>query len=256
MNKNVEHSIHWVQGVIRNFFKRHGYEIVRLASIPQDELNIVNQVKPFTCTGLERILGLIEAIKYVSRNQIQGDIVECGVWRGGSMMAAMLALKQLGDTSRHFYLFDTYEGMTPPTDKDVLFTGDKAADVLANSEKKEGASYWCIAGLDDVKQNVYSTGYPQEKIHFIKGRVEDTVPNQAPQKISLLRLDTDWYESTKHEMACLYPRLVANGLLIIDDYGHWQGSRAAIDEYFASQTFKPLLQKLDFAGRLIVKPVT
>src|ERR1019366_4286881 len=101
------------------------------------------------------ISGLIEAIKYLSRNQIEGDVLECGVWRGGSMMAAMLALRQLGDTSRDFYLFDTFEGMTPPTEKDVMHDGTKAVEVLNHSK-----DYRCIAGLEDVKRNVYSTGYP------------------------------------------------------------------------------------------------
>jgi hypothetical protein len=244
-----------LQGLARGFFRSFGYEILKVANVPQDELNIIKQVKLFTCTSQERISGLIDAVKYVSQNQIEGDFVECGVWRGGSMMAAMLMLKQLGDTSRNFYLFDTYEGMTPPTDKDVMYDGTKAVDVLAGSEKKEGPTYWCIASLDDVKQNVYSTGYPKEKIHFVKGRVEDTVPKLAPQKISLLRLDTDWYESTKHEMVFLYPRLVSKGILIIDDYGHWQGSRTAVEEYFSGQAFQPFLNKLDFTGRLVVKPV-
>jgi hypothetical protein len=165
------------------------------------------------------------------------------------MMAAMLALRQLGDTSRDFYLFDTFEGMTPPTEKDVMHDGTKAAEVLNHSK-----AYWCIAGLEDVKRNVYSTGYPKEKIHFVKGRVEDTVPQFAPQKVSLLRLDTDWYESTKHELLFLYPRLITKGILIIDDYGHWQGSRAAVDEYFSQQAFRPFLSKMDFTGRLMVKP--
>jgi hypothetical protein len=139
--------------------------------------------------------------------------------------------------------------MTPPTEKDVMHDGTKAVQVLNHSK-----DYRCIAGLEDVKRNVYSTGYPKEKIHFVKGRVEDTVPQFAPQKISLLRLDTDWYESTKHELLFLYPRLISTGILIIDDYGHWQGSRAAVDEYFSQQAFRPFLSKMDFTGRLMVKP--
>jgi hypothetical protein len=241
--------------MVRDILRRCGYDISKIANIPHDELAIINQVKPFTCTSPERISSVIEAVRYLNRNQIQGDFVECGVWRGGSIMAAMLTLKQLGDTSRNFYLFDTYEGMTPPTDKDVMFDGTTAADVLANTEKKEGPTYWCIASLEDVKRNVYSTGYPQEKIFFIKGRVEDTVPQQAPAKISLLRLDTDWYESTKHELDHLYPRLASSGVLIIDDYGHWQGSRIAVDEYFSQQAFQPIFNKVDYTGRLMVKPL-
>jgi len=105
-----------------------------------------------------------------------------------------------------------------------------------------------------VRRNMLGTRYPEKKIHLIKGKVEDTVPQHAPEKIALLRLDTDWYESTKHELVHLYPRLVPNGVLIIDDYGHWQGAREAVDEYFAGQKFKPLLNRLDYTGRLVIKP--
>jgi len=244
-----------VEGTIRRFFKFFGYEIIKMGrDYAPDELEIINKVRPFTGTSIERIGGLINVVKYLSDNKIEGDFVECGVWRGGSMMAAMLTLAQLGDTSRHFYLYDTYEGMTPPTDKDITHGGTRAADLLAASEKKEGPTYWCIASLDDVKKNVFSTGYPKDKIHFIKGRVEDTLPSQSSKQIALLRLDTDWYESTYHELLHLYPLLIQGGALILDDYGYWQGSRRAVDEYFAKQTFAPLLMKLDFSGRLAVKP--
>jgi O-methyltransferase len=245
-----------VQGIIRRCFHRFGYEIVKMgADYTASEREIMAKVKPFTATSPERVSGLISAVKYLVRNRVEGDFVECGVWRGGSMMAAMLTLVQLGDTSRNFYLYDTYEGMTPPTDKDKTFNDDRAADLLAmTAEDKEGASYWCVAGLKDVQQNVFSTGYPREKIHFIQGRVEDTLPASMPKKIALLRLDTDWYESTYHELIHLYPLLCTNGVLIIDDYGFWQGCRQAVDDYFARQTAVPLLNKLDFSGRSAVKP--
>ena len=244
-----------VESIIRRFFKSRGYEIIKVASdYPPEEWEVIQQVKPYTGTSIERISGLIGIVKYLSRNKIEGDFVECGVWRGGSMMAAMLALKQLGDTSRHFYLYDTYEGMTPPTEKDKTFDGKKAVDLLNATEKREGPTYWCIASLSDVKKNVYSTGYPQDKIHFIQGRVEDTLPAQLPGKIALLRLDTDWYESTHHEMVHLYPLLAPHGALILDDYGYWDGSRRAVDEYFAQQPFAPFLGKLDFSGRIAIKP--
>jgi O-methyltransferase len=244
-----------VQSLIRRFFKAFGYEILRMGQdYTADEVEVFERVRLFTGTSTERIAGLMSAVNYIIRNQIEGDFIECGVWRGGSMMAAMLTLLRLGDTSRHFYLYDTYTGMTPPTSDDVSFDGQKASALLATTEKKEGATIWCIAGLEDVQRNVWSTGYPKDKIHFIKGRVEDTLPEQAPQRIALLRLDTDWYESTRHELIHLYPRLCPRGIMILDDYGHWQGARRAVDEYFTGQTFAPLLNKLDLTGRLVVKP--
>jgi hypothetical protein len=170
-------------------------------------------------------------------------------------MAALHALLNRNETTRDVYLFDTFEGMSEPGEKDVMFDGQKASDILAASERKEGVvSYWCVAGLEDVRRNVVSTGYPKEKLHLIKGKVEDTIPKHAPEQIALLRLDTDWYESTAHELKHLYPRVASNGVVIIDDYGHWHGARQAVDEYFARQPFKPLLNRQDYTGRLLVKP--
>jgi hypothetical protein len=170
-------------------------------------------------------------------------------------MVAAYTLMDLGDTSRELYLFDTFEGMSAPTEKDVMFDGTKAQDVLNPNEKKEGVdNYWCIAGVENVRKNILSTGYPAERIHLVKGKVEETIPNNAPEKIALLRLDTDWYESTKHELEHLYPRLAPNGVLIIDDYGHWVGAKQAVDEYFATLKLKPFLSRLDYTGRLVIKP--
>ena len=88
---------------------------------------------------------------------------------------------------------------------------------------------------------------------LIEGKVEETIPGQAPGAISLLRLDTDWYESTAHELKYMYPALSAGGVLIIDDYGHWRGSREATDEYFSSHS-RVLLNRLDYSGRIAIKP--
>jgi hypothetical protein len=233
-----------------------GYQIVRSRlSFSDAELAVMRKVKDYTGTSPERIAALMNAVKYVVANRIPGDFIECGVWRGGSMMIVALTLLELNDRSRELYLFDTFEGMSAPTDKDVMFDGQKASDILAHSPKVEGpANYWCIAGIEDVKRNLKSTGYPESKLHFVKGKVEETVPGNAPPQIALLRLDTDWYESTAHELKHLYPRVAPNGVVIIDDYGHWKGAQKAVDDFLAGQPFKPLLNRLDYTGRLLIKP--
>ena len=142
--------------------------------------------------------------------------------------------------------------MSEPTDKDRLQDGTLVADVLRHMTRSE-VNLWAIAPLDSVKRNVLSTGYPPEKLHFVQGKVEDTLPGQAPDRVALLRLDTDWYESTRHEMVHLYPRLSERGVLILDDYGDWQGARQAVDEYFAAQQSSPLLSRMDTTGRMTVK---
>lgn len=244
-----------IKGAIQKFLNARGFAIIRYsAGYSNEELDTFAKVREFTATSTERLSGLVRGVEYIAQNRIPGSFLECGVWRGGSMMAAALTLIRCGDTSRDLYLFDTYEGMSAPTDADVMFDGQRAEDILKEKPPAEGfGNYWCVAGIEDVKRNLYSTGYPKEKLHFIKGKVEDTVPRQAPADIALLRLDTDWYESTAHELKHLYPRLAKNGVLIIDDYGHWLGARKAVDEYFAAQPFCPLFNRLDYTGRLAVK---
>jgi O-methyltransferase len=246
----IKHWIHW-------FFRLFGLDIIhfppreleRPSDFRDDEVEIVQAVRPWTLTGPERIYALIQALRYITAHNIPGAIVECGVWKGGSMAAAARTLLQAGDVSRDLYLFDTFTGMSEPTVKDFDYSG-----VHANEVMRTDPSYRCEAPLVEVQQVLYATGYPREKIHFVKGKVEDTVPGSAPERIALLRLDTDWYESTKHELLHLYPRLSKAGVIIIDDYGHWRGSRQATDEYLAENRVAILLNRIDYTGRIGVKP--
>jgi hypothetical protein len=208
-------------------------------------------VRPFTMTGPERVIYLARAVEYVIRNGIPGAFVECGVWRGGSMMCVAHTLLRLGVSDRNLFLFDTFEGMPPPEHVDRLYDGTPAINVLAVSEKD--SLYWAYAGLEEVKRNMRRTRYPAERIHYVRGRVEDTIPGQAPDTIALLRLDTDWYSSTHHELVHLYPRLHVNGVAVIDDYGWWRGSQKAVDEYFTTLKCPPLLHRIDETARGCVK---
>ena len=215
--------------------------------------NIYRQVSQFTMTSPERINALVDAVQYVCHKGIEGAFVECGVWKGGSAMAAALTFTELNDC-REIYLYDTFEGMSAPTEIDVSIQGSAAADRFNELKINENSSTWCASPLDEVKRNFSGTGYPMDLAHFIKGKVENTIPEKMPQKISILRLDTDWYESTKHELEHLFPLLAKNGVLIIDDYGHWQGAKQAVDEYLSSQNIHLLLNRVDYTGRMAVKP--
>ncbi len=219
--------------------------------ITPDLARIYERAKPFTMTSLVRMTALYDAVRYLEANQIAGDFVECGVWRGGSAMNMALTLLDCGSTSRNLYLFDTFAGMSVPTTNDVDVHG-RVAQKKFDKLQDEDKNTWCYASLEDVQQNMRSTEYPAEKLHFVKGKVEDTLPGQAPAQIALLRLDTDWYESTAHELEHLFPRLVPGGVLILDDYGHWQGARKATDEYFEKHAMKPLLFRIDYAARMFL----
>jgi O-methyltransferase len=214
------------------------------------ERSTIEAVGDYTMTSAERLISLIRAVEHLEKNNIGGPIVECGVWRGGSMMAVARTLLADDAPDRDLYLFDTFEGMSAPTESDRDIEGRSASDLLADSPKDSGG-VWAYASLDDVTANLAATGYPVERLHLVQGPVEKTVPSEAPAEMALLRLDTDWYESTKHELEHLYPRLVSGGILIIDDYGHWEGARRAVDEYFDGELF---LHRIDYTGRLAVKP--
>jgi O-methyltransferase len=212
---------------------------------------VIRAVRPFTMTSNDKLHALITATNYIHDFKIPGAIVECGVWRGGSMHAVARTLDARGDHSRDLYLFDTFEGMTEPTEKDSRHDGETAEHLLATSSRK--AAVWAYASLEDVQQGFAEVPYDAGRIHYVKGPVEQTIPDQAPEQIALLRLDTDWYESTKHELDHLYHRLVSGGVLLIDDYGWWKGSRTATQEFLKETGARLLLVRMA-SGRIAVKP--
>ena len=240
-----------------------GFDVVRYraperdAHLPRDlsadERGIVDQIAGRTMTSVDSQVTLIRAVRHLVRHQISGCLVECGVWRGGSSMAMALALALDKETRRDIHLFDTFSGMTAPQDVDRTQDGTLARDYLARDPGKAGG-VWAVAGLDEVRRNMQATGYPHQRIHYVQGAVEDTLPQRAPvQPIALLRLDTDWYQSTRHELTHLFPRLVEGGILLLDDYGHWSGARRAVDEYFADLGCYFYLHRVDYTARLLVK---
>jgi O-methyltransferase len=251
------------QSLIRSMkalFRSFGIDVVRWRpdALPPDieaaDGETLARIHGRTMTSPERVHSLVQAVRHVCSAGIEGPIVECGVWRGGSMMAAALTLLQCGDRSRDIYLFDTFAGMTAPTAHDVDLQGQAADALLSKERRDDPASAWCYATEEDVRSGLESTGYPMERVHFVKGKVEDTIPGRAPDRIAILRLDTDWYESTRHELEHLYPRLLTGGVLLIDDYGHWEGCRKAVDEYFSSRGVHVLLNRIDYSGRVAIKP--
>lgn len=221
------------------------------ADYDDEAKDIIRAVKPYSMTSPERLNAFVLATRHIVKHNIPGAVVECGVWRGGSMQACAKTLLSVGETGRELYLFDTYEGMTPPTAEDLRRDGRPAQELLDAQGKDR--PIWAVASLEDVRAGFEDVPYPKERIHYVRGKVEDTVPEQAPEQISILRLDTDWYASTKHELEHLYSRLVSGGVLLIDDYGYWQGSRQAVDEFLEKTGEQLLLLRMD-EGRIAVKP--
>ena len=218
----------------------------RFPDLAPETLDVYERVKRFTMTTPERVAALCDAVRYVDANGIAGAIVECGVYRGGSAMAAALTCTK----GREIVLYDTFEGMSAPTADDARASDGRAAASMLDGAAKDEL-IWCYSGIDEVAANMRSTGYPEHLVRLVKGKVEDTIPGDVPAEIAVLRLDTDWYESTRHELTHLYPLLAPGGVLIIDDYGYWAGARKAVDEYFGGSLF---LSRIDGTGRIAIKP--
>ena len=248
------------RSLVQSLFNSLGYQVVKIrhrTEIPydmdQDFKEIYFKTRSFTQTAISNMYAMYSSVKYLVENNIPGDIVECGVWKGGSAMIAALALANMKETTRRLWLYDTYEGMTEPSDADV-----QAFDGLMARKRWESAiegdvNSWNYVSLEEVMENVLSTKYPKQNIDFVKGRVEDTIPKFMPENIALLRLDTDFYESTAHELIHLFPRLSKQGVLIIDDYGWWKGSRKATDEYIEANKIPLLLNRIDEGARIAIK---
>lgn len=214
-------------------------------------IETIRAVRPWTMTANEKLFALILATRHVVDHGIEGAIVECGVWRGGSMQAVARTLLERGVTDRELHLYDTFEGMPDPTEHDRRRDGRPAADLLERSDRT--AKVWAVAGLPDVQAGMEQTGYPRDRVHFHPGLVEEIIPVHAPETIAILRLDTDWYASTKHELDHLYDRVPSGGVVLFDDYGYWEGARQAVDEFLEATGERLLLMPMA-SGRIAVKP--
>ena len=196
-----------------------------------NDSDIIEFVRPFTSLSRERIENILFLTERVIKEKIPGSLAEVGVWKGGAIMAMALKCKQLGDY-RDIHVYDTFSGMTSPSDVDIDLDGNSAKNIFDVVK--------CYASFEEVRQNIEKVDYPNIVYH--KGDITHTDPHSFPT-FALLRLDTDWYESTKFELTYMEPRVSPYGFIIVDDYGHWKGSRKAVDE------FSPLnLHMIDYTG--------
>ncbi len=253
-----------VAGPLRGALRRAGYDVVRhptaVAAPPPEEIEeldpaareVIATVRPYTLTSPARIFALWQAVRYVAAADVPGAIVESGVWRGGSMMAVAMTLLEMDRPDRDLYLFDTFTEMPPPGPRDVDLYGIEADRYHEQAAKGDVNPAFEYLPYERVQDLIRQTGYPTERIHFVQGLVEETIPERAPEQIALLRLDTDYYSSTSHEMAHLFPRVADGGVLIVDDYGHWRGSAEAVDEHLAESGMPLLLHRIDYTGRIAV----
>ena len=241
---------------IRNFFriikkpflKKEDYGIGNIPEIDDVNKKLIRSIDEYSLTPLVRRWTLIKSIHYINKNKIEGDIVECGIWRGGNLfLAKKIQETYYNDVKRSLYGYDTFEGMPEPSVHDGL----KVNKIYQKFKNKNEP--WTKASLEDVLNSSKKLFSNTNDFNFIKGKVEKTLieDSNLPEKISFLRLDTDFYESTKIELDILYPRLSQKGVLIIDDYGDFPGCRKAVDEYFLKKNV--LMIGVDKSCRVIVK---
>lgn len=242
--------------------KVSGHKIVinalsSLGGMPKDLdvefADVYKKCNSFTMTPRERMYALYKAVEYVAKSKINGDLVECGVWKGGSAMVMAHTLAKMNDTQRKIYLYDTFAGASKPTEKDVRAFDSAPMNKVWEKKQKQDHNELYFASLDEVKGNLWSTTYPEQNLVFVKGKVEDTLESTKPKQIALLRLDTDWYESTYKELKELFPLVAKGGVIIIDDYGHFAGAKEATDKYFSETKTKILLNRVDYTCRIGVK---
>ncbi len=241
-NFKIEHANSW--------YKRNEH---RIAEISNDELKILKDISNYSMSTPANHWAIIQSMKHIKENNIKGDLVECGVWRGGNLILFKKMLKKL-NLEKKIFAFDTFEGMPEPSKNDFDLKNINAEKIYENYKKKD--LKWCFSEIDEVKNNINKFFKNEnECFNFVKGKVEETLTNEEnlPKNISLLRLDTDFYESTKKELEILYPRLNEGGVLIIDDYGHWKGSKKAVDEYFNLEKNFLWFHRIDYASRLFIK---
>ena len=246
---------------IFNYFgltiEKKNYQNNLSPDIQEYEKRLIDTAKRFSMTSKIRMLALCRAFKHINENNIDGDFVECGVWKGGNLILLQNLMHEFKNLERKIIGFDTFEGMTEPSQFDVNLKNQAAIKLLNQEKKIENdvkENNWCFSSYDSVLKN-FKDNTRSNNLVLIKGDVKETLneDKNLPKKISILRLDTDFYESTKIELEKLYPLLSKNGILIIDDYGHWQGAKKAVDEYFSKTNYKPFLNIVDYTCRLIIK---
>ena len=212
-------------------------------------------VDDHTMVSYQRLVTLWQQVRYLDTAQIDGCLVECGTWRGGSSALMALAHLHSGAASRRLHMFDSFEGLPQP---DARTDGESAVRYAAGNASAALTSIGqCVASIEDVRHLIHDVvGYPTELTQYHVGWFQQTVPADAAQvrAIALLRLDGDWYESTRICLQHLYPLVSSRGIVVIDDYGHWEGCRRAVDEFFGTLTTKPFLNHIDSTGRYVIVP--
>lgn len=251
MNDGVIPPTPWELKIARahneNFFR---------AALPEFK-GVWEQASPFTMLSRERVYHVYKAVLYCLQNKICGDFVQVGVWAGGGLVAIAKSLELYFGSSMIpefgsrtlIWGFDTFEGHGRPGEHEIDIWGTSQAVVY--DELMDGG--WASVSKEEVQKNLLTCLGSLNGINLVKGRCEATLPDLAPDKVSVLIIDVDWFESTYSSLTHLWPRLAVGGILICDDYGHHSGARDAIDQYFTEIGEAPFFTHIDYSCISAVK---
>ena len=256
MNNFKKKLSNFINKILDIFELRIVYKKDHIFNHNKFEIENIKISKEYSMTGEKRMSHLTKVIKYIFKNKIDGDFVECGVWQGGNLIL-MKRLMDFYKEKRNIYGYDTFEGMTEPNEFDTDINNKKASNLMSNQNKIENSgseNIWCYSGIETVEKN-FKKHTDGSNLKLIKGDVCVTLKNNKnlPHKISLLRLDTDFYDSTKIELETLFPLVEKNGIIIIDDYGHWKGQKKAVDEFISKNKLNTFLFEVDYSCRVFIK---
>lgn len=218
-----------------------------------------------TMLPYEPLVTLFEQVVYCDKNNIEGDFVECGTWKGGATGMMALATLKYGSSRRNLHLFDAFQEICQPDEehdsKEIIDEIKRLVKIKHFGEdlKPLAGVYDQFGGPGTLSENKklleQVIGYPVDHLHYHIGWFQDTVPVDAGNisKIAILRLDGDWYQSTKVCLDHLYDKVVKSGIVIIDDYGYNIGCKEAVDEFFSERKIAPILNYINSTCRYFIK---
>jgi len=246
---------------IKLFIEAFGFQIIRrnnfinkrsdlIVEATNLELTLINKIEEFSLASRLNLWSIIQSLKYIKNNKINGDIVECGVFRGG-VLSLLCFYAQTLNINCNVWGYDTFEDGFLINEFSTFDKDSKGKDLnLKNFVNPERLYYTRLQFLEIIKKfSITENFYPK----LVKGNIMETLleKKNLPKNISFLRIDTDLYKTTKLQLEILYPRLVSGGVLHIDDYGHCLGVKKAVDEFFENQNI--WLHRVDYTCRYLIK---
>jgi O-methyltransferase len=249
--------VHLLRMIADTLLARTPWEIRRRPRAPIPEptfeqdaaaMAAAERVRARTMVAPAALVTLYRLVAHCEREGIEGALVQCGVWKGGSAAVMAMGSLEAGGGGRDLHLFDSFAGIPEP---DARLDGDKAVREVGGAGNAQGrlrvANDYRERGgpgsPEEVRAWIESLGWAQERLHLHPGWFQETVPAVAPsiERIAVLHLDGDWYDSTRVCLEALRHRVVPGGFVVIDDYGCYEGCRRAVDEQLRALRPRPYL---------------